>query len=99
MQVSRLFRKSLKGLASRRRGNGMELSSSDVHKRNAKETIPKSEPGEAGPIWRRKKDSTDMQFSRRLRKSLKGLASRRRGNGMELSSSDVAKDCCFNKKG
>ena len=32
------------------------------------DAVPKSEPSEAGPILRRKKEPTDVKFSRRLRK-------------------------------
>ena len=35
------------------------------------ESGSKSEPSEAGPIWERKKDAADMQFSRLLRKPRK----------------------------
>ena len=29
--------------------------------------LPKPEPGEAGPVWIRKKETADMEFSRLLR--------------------------------
>ena len=51
-----------------------------IDEKNRHPQKTKSEPSEAGPILRRKKETADMQFSRRLRN---------RGNGMEQASSDV----------
>ena len=49
-----------------------EITALPVKELAAKENaFAKSEPSEAGPIWRRKKELADMEFSRLLRKPRK----------------------------